>query len=120
MVFDSRSGKKYSGLSAKRFVNLVRDRKKAGYGLQELGVQSCTGFGASQVRVCERAVKTVIWDGDEGGGFGHTCIHHNHYSDDEDDDYLSPNEYDAHYQIYGRGPWDFYDSDGMDDYLPYF
>jgi len=70
--------------------------------------------------VCEGAVKTVIWDGDEGGGFGHTCPHHNHYSDDEDDDDLSPNEYDAHYQIYGRGLWDFYDSDGMDDYLPYF
>lgn len=120
MVFDSRPGKKYSGVPAKSLVNLVRDRKKAGYGLQELGVQSCTGFGAKQVKACERVVKTVIWDEDEDGGFGHTCTHHNHYSDDEDDDYLSPNEYDAHYQIYGRGLWDFYDSDGMDDYLPYF
>jgi hypothetical protein len=121
VVFGAGFGKKHNGLSATRLVSMVRERKKAGYGLQELGIQTCIGFGAKQVRKCEKVVKTVIWDGDEGEDFVHTCSHHNHYSDEDDEDEdLSPNEYDAHYQIYGRSLWDFYDSDGVDDYLPYY
>ena len=91
-------------------MNLVRERKKAGYGLQELGIQTCVGFGARQMRECEKVVSQVIWDGDEGDDFAHVCTHHNHSLDYDDD--LSPAEYDAHYQIYGRSLWDVYDSDG--------
>ena len=98
----------------------MRDRKKVGYGLQELEIQTCIGFSAKQVRECEKVVNKVIWDGDEGDDFPHTCTHHNHYLDDEDED-LSLSEYDVHYQMYGRSLWDFYDSDGVDDYLvPYY
>ena len=124
MVFGFKFGKKRNELSTSGLINLVRDRKKAGYGLRELGIQNCIGFGARQVRECEKDVNKVIWDGDEGEDHRHTCTHHNHHleddDDDDDDDDQSLNEYDAHYQIYGRSLWDFYDSDGVDDYLPYY
>lgn len=95
----------------------MRNRKKAGYGLQELAIQTCVGFGAAQVRECEKFVKKVVWDGDEGEDLTHGHTRRHHYWDADD---LSPSEeYDAHYQIYGRDPWDMYDSDGLDDYLPY-
>ena len=119
VIFGPGSGKKYKGFSKQRLVSLVRERKKAGYGLQELGIQSCVGFGGKQVKECEKSVKKVLWDGDEGEDSVHGCGHHHHYFDDDDE--LSPDEeYGAHYQIYGRHLWDLYDSDGMDDYLPYY
>lgn len=117
IVFGPGYGKKYKGVSENRLVNLVRNRKNAGYGLQELGIQTCVGFGAKQVRECEKSVRNVVWDGDEGESSAHGCRHH-HFWDPAD---FSPSEeYDAHYQIYGRPPWAAYDSDGFDDFLPYF
>jgi len=118
VVFGFGFGKKHKGISGDRLVSLVRDRKKAGYGLQELGIQTCIGFGAKQVRECEKVVSKVVWDGDEGEDLVHGCTHHNHCWDN--DDFSPDEEYDAHYQIYGRNLWDVYDSDGMDDYLPYY
>jgi hypothetical protein len=115
VVFGPGSGRRLKGISKHRFVNLVRNRRKAGYGLQELGIQTCIGFGAKQVIECERVVDSVVWDGDEGEDMAHGCTHHDHYRDE-----LSPDEeYDAHYRSYGRSPWDWYDSDGLDDFLPY-
>ena len=110
VVFGSISVGKNKGFSNNRLVDLVRDRKKAGCGLQELAVQTCIGFGVRQRRECEQVVSQVIWDEDEGDDFPPACTHHNHHLDYDDD--LSLEEYDAHYQIYGRSPWDFYDSDG--------
>jgi len=118
VIFGTGGGKKYKGIPKNSLVKLVRSRKKAGHGLQELAIRACVGFGASQVRECEKFVRKVVWDGDEGEDLVHGCAHHHHHWDPDD---LSPNEeYDAHYQIYGRDPWDMYDSDGLDDYLPYF
>jgi len=117
VVFGPGFGKKRQGIPGNKLVNLVRNRKKAGYGLQELGIQTCIGFGEKQVRECEKVVNKVVWDGDEGEDLMHGCTHHNHYHDDED---FSADEEDAYYRIYGRYPWDIYDSDGVDDYLPYF
>ena len=94
---------------------MVRERKKAGYGLREVGVQGCVGFGERQVKECEKIVK-VVWDGDYGEEEADSCAHHHHYWDPDD---LSPSEeYEGHYQIYG--PWEVYDSDAFEDYLPYF
>lgn len=119
VIFGPGGGKKYKGIPKNKLGNLVRDRKKAGHELQELAVQSCVGFGPSQVRECEKFVRKVVWDGDEGEDLAHGCTHHHHYWDP--DEYSPNEEYDAHYQIYGRrDPWDTYDSDGLDDYLPYF
>lgn len=117
VVFGPGGVKKYKGIPKNGLGSLLRSRKKAGYGLEELAIQTCVGFGASQVRECERFVRKVAWDGDEGEDPAHGCSHHLRYWNMDD---LSPSEeYDAHYQIYGRGPWDMYDSDGFDDYLPY-
>lgn len=121
MVFGLGSGRRHKGFSKDRLARLVRDRNKAGYGLRELEIQACIGFGPKQVRECEKFVSKVVWDEGEGEDFPHACTHHNHYLDYDDDDDLSfGGEYDAHYQIYGRNPWDIYDSDGLDDYLPYY
>jgi hypothetical protein len=118
VVFGPAGGKKLKGIPKNKLGNLLGSRKKAGYGLQELAIQTCVGFGAGQVKVCEKFVRKVVWDGDEGKDLTHGCTHHHHYRDHDD---LSPSEeYDAHYQIYGRGPWDVYDSDSLDEYLPYF
>jgi len=117
VVFGFGFGKKHKGISGNKLVSLARDRKKAGYGLQELGIQTCIGFGAKQVRECERFVSKVVWDGDEGEDLVHGCTHHNHCWDNGD---FSPDEeYDAHYQFYPRNLLDVYDSDDM-DYLPYY
>lgn len=115
ITFGSEDRKTSRGISKNRFVNLLRNRKKEGYGLEELGIQSCVGFRAKQVRDCEKFVTNVVWDEDEGEDTTHGC---SHFWDPED---LSPSEeYDAHYQIFGRHPWDIYDSDGWDDFLPHF
>ena len=118
VVFGPGDGKKHKGIPKNKLANLVRDRKKAGYGLQELGIQTCVGLGVKQVRECERFVKEVVWDGDDGEGMAHGCTNRHHYLDP--DDFSPSEEYDAHYQIYGRHRWDLYDSDGLEDYLPYF
>ena len=122
VVFGPTLGKKQKGLSKSKLVNLVRDRKKGGYGLQELEIQTCVGLGVKQVRECEKVVSKVVWDGDEGEDFVHACTHHDHYLDDYDDDedYLSPDEYGARYQMYRHSLWDVYDSDGVADFLPYY
>lgn len=118
IVFGPGDGGKYKGISKNRLVDLARNRKKAGYGLQELWIQTCVGFGAKQVRECEEFVRSVVWDGDEGESSAYSCQHHHHFWDP--DDFSPSEEYDAHYQIYGRPPWAAYDSDGFDDFLPYF
>lgn len=111
VILGTGGGKKYKGIPKNRVGNLVRSRKKAGYGLQELAIQSCIGFGAIQVRECEKFVRKVVWDGDEGKDLGHAGCTNHHYHWDPDD-FSAGEEYDAHYQIYGRGPWD---SDGFGD-----
>jgi len=112
VVFGSGVGRKYKGLWKGELVDLLRERRKAGYGLEELGIQSCTGFGMKQVRDCEEFVSNVIWDGDEGENLGHTCTHHHRHLDDDDfGGYWSPGDFDPHYGMYGYGLWDTYDSD---------
>jgi len=112
VVFGSGTGKKHKGLLKSELVDLVRDRRKAGHGLEELGIQDCTGFGMGQVKACEEFVGNVIWDGDEGESLGYTCAHHHrHLDDDEFGGYWSPGDFDPHYQMYGYGLWDTYDSD---------
>jgi len=112
VVFGTGKGKKYKGLLKSGLVDLLRDRRRAGYGLEELGIQSCTGFGMEQVRDCEEFVSNVIWDGDEGENLGHTCVHHHcHLDDDDFGGYWSPGDFDPHHRMYGFGLWDTYDSD---------
>lgn len=118
MTFGLVGVKNYKGISKNGLENLVRSRKKAGYGLEELKIRTCVGLGASQVKQCEKFVSKVVWDGDEGKDVGYGCTHDHHHWDP--DDFSPSEEYDAHYQIYGRGPWDVYDSDDFDHYLPYF
>ena len=118
MVFGSGDGKKYKGIPRKKLGNLVRSRKKAGHGLQGLVIRACVGFGASQVKECEKFVKKVVWDGDEGNDLTHGYAHHHPLWDL--DDLSLVEELDAYYQAYGPDPWDAYDSDGLDDFLPPF
>lgn len=118
VIFGPVGGNKLKGIPKNRLGDLLRSRKKAGYELHELGIQTCVGFGTKQVKECGKSVRGVVWDGDDGSDPTHGCTHLHHYWDPDD---LSPGEDydDIHFPMYGRDPWDMYDSDYYDDYLAY-